>query len=343
MKFDKYSTYSVDAFLEDPEFRNWANHPTTESNRFWQDFLEQYPGQKAPLDQARYILQEMNEYFAASDQPLNPSDSKFQKVLLQTMEKAKADKKAQLRRRKTVRRLALAASVALILAAFSWFWLSADDELQTIATSFGEWRTEELPDGSMVNLNANSEIRLAKNWSKGADRRVWLQGEAFFQVKKKPQTNAKFQVITDDLTVEVYGTSFNVHSRGEQTSVFLEEGKIKLDLGQKEEFLNPGDFIAYSAKEKRFTQRQQKVTAEKHTSWKDGTHSWPNTPAGEILDEIEEIYGVDIIEENPEIRDQKITVRVPNDKKEMAIPILKKTLETSGFIVEIIDNQLIVK
>ena len=54
------------------------------------------------------------------------------------------------------------------------------------------------------------------------------------------ETQTKFEVITPDLTVEVLGTSFNVSSREEQTEVFLEEGKIRLDLGTEEDMMQPG-------------------------------------------------------------------------------------------------------
>lgn len=339
MKFEKYSTYSVDSFLEDEDFRAWINHPTAEREQFWETFVKQYPQQKATVDQARYILREMNEYFAKSDQVSTAEDDRFREVLRQTMEEAKSQKQIRLYKRKVTRRIAVAASIGLVLAAFSWLWLRPVDHLQTIATGFGEWKTVELPDGSTVKLNANSEIRLAETWSEGADRQVWLQGEAFFQVEKKPQTNAKFKVITTDLTVEVYGTSFNVRSRDEQTSVFLEEGEIKLDLGQQQEYLHPGDFIVYSAREKTITERKQKAVAEKHTSWKDGALILKDTPTIVILRKIKELYGLDITVKNEEILSREKTIMVPMDKIEIAIPILERTLNVQ---IEKTDKKLII-
>lgn len=266
-------------------------------------------------------------------------DDQFRETLFRTMEKAKSKKEARLHKQKLTRRMTIAASICLLLAFFSWLWLKPDDRLQTIATGFGEWKTVELPDGSIVKLNANSEIRLAEKWSEGIDRQVWLDGEAFFRVEKKPQTNAKFKVITNDLTVEVYGTSFNVRSRDEQTSVFLEEGKIKLDLGQQEEFLNPGDFIAYSSRENTITERKQKTVAEKHTSWKDGALILKDTPTIVILKKIKELYGLDIMVKNEQILNREKTIMVPMDKIEIAIPILERTLDVQ---IEKIDNKLII-
>ena len=70
-----------------------------------------------------------------------------------------------------------------------------------------------LPDGSAVTLNANSKLQYYTH----SARKVWLEGEAFFEVKKIPETAEPFQVVTNDLTITVLGTTFNVNSRNEQT------------------------------------------------------------------------------------------------------------------------------
>ena len=116
------------------------------------------------------------------------------------------------------------------------------------STTFGEWKTITLPDGSVVELNANSLLTITKHWSENNNRTVWLTGEAFFKVKKIPSTKCKFIVKTKDLKVEILGTSFNVNSRFDQTEVFLEEGKVKLYLGNTKEYMAPGEFIAFSKK-----------------------------------------------------------------------------------------------
>ena len=88
----------------------------------------------------------------------------------------------------------------------------------------------KLPDGSLVQLNANSTLSFDTQWDASADRCVWLNGEAFFEVEKKPETKQKFKVITADLTVEVLGTEFNINSHHQQTRVFLQEGEDKIEF-----------------------------------------------------------------------------------------------------------------
>ena len=236
--------------------------------------------------------------------------------------------------------LAIAASILFLLGAGLWFWWSRPVPQLSYATGYGEWKTLTLPDGSWVKLNANSEIRFAARWKEGADRQVWLDGEAFFDVQKKPESGAKFQVYTKDLRVEVLGTSFNVSSRGLQTDVFLQEGKIRLSMGDQETLLLPGDFLAYSAQKKAVVKRQNAIPAEVHTSWKDGVLIMKDQPVGMILKKLEEIYGV-----QTSVLDQRLlthikTVSVPMDKLEIAISVLERTF---GVTITKQENQLVIQ
>ena len=207
-----------------------------------------------------------------------------------------------------------------------------------IATNYGEWRSIELPDGSKVKLNANSKIKFFKHWESGIDRSVWLNGEAFFEVTKDSK-GAKFTVHTDDLAVEVLGTSFNVHSRSEQTEVFLEEGKVRLDMGTEKRTMESGDFISYSSKQKKITAFTQTST-ELHASWKDGSLILNDKSLAEIMKKMEEIFGYKIVLQNEELLKERRTVAIPMEAIEVAIPILESTF---GLEMKLEDNQLIVQ
>lgn len=221
-------------------------------------------------------------------------------------------------------RIAIVASILLMVSAGFFYWYSTNKRMISYSTDFAEWKEFTLPDGSLVQLNANSSITFPKNWKEGEDRALWLKGEAFFEVVKKKQTKAKFKVFTEDLIVEVLGTSFNVNSRDSQTDVFLEEGKIKLDLsGGEQEVLAPGEFIAYSSKSRSILTKQQNVAGEEYTSWKEGVLILRDKTGEEIFAKIKEIYGLDIEIARKEILTKKKTVSVPMEKLEIAIPILE--------------------
>lgn len=233
--------------------------------------------------------------------------------------------KPKVQRLKANRRswLAVAAAISLLVLGFV-LWPKSTEQLYTYSTGQDQWKIIELPDGSSVKLNANSELSFTNQWKPGNHRQVWLKGEAFFEVERKPATNAKFTVITDDLEVEVLGTAFNVNTRGDQTDVFLEEGSIKLNLDGHEETLSPGDFITYSGKDKTIIERKDKTTAATHASWKDGVLELKDRTVQEIIDKIEEIYSIEVEIQDSSILQEVKTLSVPKDKLEVAIPVLER-------------------
>ena len=64
-----------------------------------------------------------------------------------------------------------------------------------------------LPDGSVAWLNTNSKLTYPEKFS-DKYRKVKLEGEGYFKVKKNEQ--APFFVETNQMTVNVLGTSFDV-------------------------------------------------------------------------------------------------------------------------------------
>ena len=347
-----YKSFDFSEFIEDSKFKNWVLSPTNKQDEFWKQFLKSYPEKEEVVKEAKTFLLGMQEYFdqnGASDQKIKTNlQLVFEKAALNDIgiERKKPinrvflDSQYSKKQGKVIltRRLLIAASFALLLGFFSW--LQSTNETISYVTNFGEWKTLELPDGSTVKLNANSELKLQKTWKDGEDRQVFLKGEAFFTVSKQPATKAKFTVITDDLGVEVLGTSFNVHTRGEATEVYLEEGTIKLDYGAKETLMKPGDFVAYSAKKEKITARYRRTKMEDVTpdTWKDGVLFFKGEYAFTIIKKLEEIYGVEIKVKNETIFTKKYTVAIPLEELKTAIPILEKSMKIK---ITAKNNQLI--
>jgi len=90
-----------------------------------------------------------------------------------------------------------------------------------------------LPDGSVVVLDQGAELRYNEAWD---SRELSLKGEAFFTVQK----GAKFTVKTDQGTVSVLGTSFNVYADHANLQVECFTGKVKVTSGNTEEILTKG-------------------------------------------------------------------------------------------------------
>jgi len=92
---------------------------------------------------------------------------------------------------------------------------------------YGKYATLQLSDGTKVWLNAGSRMVFPPIF-KGKYREVYLQGEGYFEVTKN--AGMPFHVRTDQMTVEVLGTKFDVmaYTKENKYSALLLEGKVSL-------------------------------------------------------------------------------------------------------------------
>ena len=181
--------------------------------------------------------------------------------------------------------LRFAAAFALIITSFFVIQYFQSDNWVIEQSIAGQIRVVTLPDGSVVTLNGNSSMRYLKNWSENPIRTVHLDGEAYFKVKNFDDGTTKFEVVTSDLTVEVLGTSFNVVSWEEETSVFLEEGQINIKLDNSDERevrLEPGERMRYSVTEQKL-EPPKTVAKQLEVSWKQGVLEFKETSLEDIL------------------------------------------------------------
>jgi ferric-dicitrate binding protein FerR (iron transport regulator) len=128
---------------------------------------------------------------------------------------------------------AIAIPLMFIGLAGGWYWqkkvqYNTESNAYTIIISPKGQRTQVvLPDKSKVWLNSNTTIKYPSNFNQ-KDRRVYIDGEAFFDVthnQSKP-----FIVNTSSFDIKVYGTTFNVTAyKGDNTiETTLVKGKISI-------------------------------------------------------------------------------------------------------------------
>lgn len=216
------------------------------------------------------------------------------------------------------RRWLVAACILFILA--GGLFLAKDLLLYTTYTAdYGQIRSVRLSDGSTVELNANSWLQVRNTWGLTPQREVWLKGEGFFSITRQADLR-KFTVHTDQLMVEVLGTKFNVAHRRNRTTVVLSEGKVKLtaNTGRKESLLmQPGDYIELSEKDTVFNRKT--VAPEKYTLWKENELFFENAPLPEVLQKVEDYYGVKIILQDTTAAGKRFTSSLPNDNIDVVL------------------------
>ncbi|WP_236973605.1 FecR family protein [Membranihabitans maritimus] len=206
----------------------------------------------------------------------------------------------------------VAASIVLIVASIVLINLKKQEVYYS--TDYGERKTIQLPDRSVVQLNANSTIKWDNNWEDTGIREAFLSGEAFFEVRHLNK-DQKFVVHTDDLNIEVLGTSFNVSKRDTETEVYLEEGKVEIGYFDKinqakKIVMTPGQRVLFSKKLSQYIQ----VTSEKNNrvaSWKDDVLYFEDQSVKEILEEVSQIYGIEYVIPDTILAQKKMNFAVP--------------------------------
>ncbi|MDM1293528.1 FecR domain-containing protein [Sphingobacterium sp. N143] len=100
-----------------------------------------------------------------------------------------------------------------------------------------------LSDGTKVWVNALSQLRFPVQFAKH-ERRVFLDGEAYFEVAHK--SDQPFIVETGGTEIKVLGTHFNVNSYNDQIRTTLAAGKVEVKRGQDVMELSPGEYSLFS-------------------------------------------------------------------------------------------------
>lgn len=285
-----------------------------------------------PQSEADPILEQLWEQKDNYPGLSSARSSGIYQTILSRIGKEKDGSIVEMPKRKTGRRFFLKAAASLlflILAAIIFQWFLNSETI--ISTANNEQQVIELPDGSVVHLNANSTLRYSEKWNDTDDRKVWLDGEAFFEVSKRQTSGQKFLVHTPDLTVQVLGTEFNVNTHQERTMVFLQEGAITLDLkhqkeGVREKVMVPGEMLSYSAEQGTILANTKETKTAVHTSWKDGVLTFDETPLKEVLNKVEEIYGIELVITDTLNENREITTGLPMEELELVLPILEQAL-----------------
>ncbi len=129
---------------------------------------------------------------------------------------------------------AIAASLTAIIVSYAIFYNSTVE----FSTNINQKVAISLPDGSSVNLNAESKASYNSiTWY--FNRSINLSGEAFFKVKKGSQ----FNVITNNGVIKVLGTSFNVFSRDKNFLVKCFTGKVEVDNSINKILITKGEKV----------------------------------------------------------------------------------------------------
>lgn len=173
---------------------------------------------------------------------------------------------------------------AVFVIGFALYYLFFSDKLVEIQTTTGNKTTIELPDASVVTINALSELSYSRTgWKE--QREVRLHGEAFFEVAK----GATFDVLTSTGVVSVVGTKFNVKQRDNFFEVSCFEGIVLVSVKDSSHKLYVGDSYRLS----NGIPFLSKI-ADQDPPWTNNRSSFERVALSEVIAELERQYDIKI-------------------------------------------------
>ncbi|HWW41613.1 FecR family protein [Pedobacter sp.] len=173
-----------------------------------------------------------------------------------------------------------------------------ESSLMTITTPRGGAYMLELPDGTKVWLNAASSLQYLPVRAKAAERRVTLQGEAYFEVAK--DKTKPFFVETAHQVIKVLGTHFNVSAYEDdpstrttlfEGSVWVHESRHGVKFAGNQAVLVPGQQSLWTSN----GLKVQLADLKEALAWKNGYFIFNEETLGSIMQKVSRWYNIDVV------------------------------------------------
>lgn len=164
----------------------------------------------------------------------------------------------------------------------------------------GEYKVK-LADGTLVYLNSATRMKYPVKFDE-KERKVYLSGEAYFEVTKDPER--PFFVEMEGVEVRVYGTSFNVNTyQKESIQAVLVKGSIgvKVLASGMESVIKPGQMAEFKQGNTKVDVKEVNVAV--YTDWKDGIFRFENQRLEDILTVLSNWYDVDVFYQTATVKE----------------------------------------
>lgn len=317
-----YRQYKSEDFASDESFRNWQLHQLPEATAFWENWRQENVDNKDEVQKAIQLLEAVaTVYNHVTDKELRSEMS----ILAERAKQRSIHKKNKVWSLTFlgVKLFRVAASIGLVFGVIFWMYIQKYENKinPVIATSVAPTRIVEdsvqvkkndskknqtlfLPDGSTVWLSPNSSLTYSKANNTSSIRRVYLEGEAYFEVSRN--TNHPFFVVADELVVKVLGTSFSVRSKQSNrlSQVMVRTGVVSVFTGNivaRSEINQLEGGTLVNRNEQVTIDKAKEIHKEsvKQNDWNQFAHAgellqFNATPVGEAFKTLEKLYGNDI-------------------------------------------------
>lgn len=322
----KEKSKELESLLSDESFQNWISGKATEDQiKKWTAWLNEAPHHSELYQEAlklwrlfRFrptILPEVEQEWRKLYSRLNLK-TKRPASIRDISSRSESIRQHRHWRQSWLRFGAIAAAAVLLITLFLHNLIfrnhNEKQEFQIVSTDYGQRAQITLPEGTAIILNANSTLRYPAVWTQTTARQFELQGEAYFDIAVLPEgPQHDFIVRTSDGLIQVVGTRFVVYDRGEGTRVVVEEGGVEVlavdsrtlsPVPETKVLLKPGDLLQFRKGSR--TLQPKPVNILPYTTWWLDFIVLKETPFEEIIQRLEETYGIQV-----QVKDERLLKR----------------------------------
>ncbi len=199
----------------------------------------------------------------------------------------------------------------------------------------------EFSDGSVAYLNSGTSIKFPVQFKEGKARKVYLDGEAYFDITK--DKNHSFIVSTNTIDTKVYGTKFNVSSykSDHKNEIVLVEGKVGVykntsnSEAKKMTILKPHQMAFLNNASEKI--KVSNVNPKDYTSWIKGELVFNDLRFADIIRKLERHYNIKINNNYTELNTIRFTGSFDSESIEQ---VLNSFSNYRDFKYEINNNQI---
>ena len=210
---------------------------------------------------------------------------------------------------------------ATVLLALAIWYSQLGPTVANYETGVGEQTTFLLDDGSVVSLNAQSQLQVSFDDERRDVRLV--SGEAMFDVAK--DSSRPFRVSTDSAIAQAVGTQFNVRYRGGDTTVTVVEGLVDVQSAKTSSAsppsgsLSPSNTVLAVGQQARVSSGEVAIVetnVQEATSWRERRLMFDAKPLSDVVFEFNLFNDQQIVISDPNIAGKPISGSFDADDRE---------------------------
>jgi transmembrane sensor len=357
-----YNQFTVEQFVADHSFRQWVQSPNPEMAAQWQDWLKANPEKKNDIEKARTLL-------LAFDQKYHDTltDHVIELEIEELVRIATNGRSHHYSKTARISRFWRLAAILVIGCGMGWLYftyhntgLRADAGIAALPdqsdmlvkiNNTSEEMTVLLSDNSVATLMQGSRITYPAQFT-GNERKVFLNGEAFFDITKNP--SKPFLVFANETVTKVLGTSFRVKAfeADSEVMVLVKTGRVSV-YSQKEfellnsksdrevagVILNPNQQVVFRKKDSRLEKGIVANPGMLAAASDQKELIFDDQPVTDVLQTLENIYGIVIVYDAESLSSCVINAQFNEETLKQRMSAICQAI---GASYEMIDGQIIV-